>query len=338
MGENGKVSVIIPIYNGEKYISDCIESIRNQTYNNIEILLINDGSTDSTQQICENYEKEDNRIKLYNNKNSGVSYSRNFGINKATGEYILFVDCDDFIENNMIEVIVNKIHEFDYVAVNYKKYYSEEKIVRNVKVTDCEYNKQSFLGDFWNLYNCNIINSPCNKIFKTSVIKENNIKFRVEYNLGEDLIFNLEYIQFCEKFCVMNQYLYNYRYKLNSLTTTFRKDKIYVQIELNNKIKKFLIMNNHYFEQDKKEFEKNIANIIICNIQELFVKENNLNNTQVKEILKEYLSIQEIKKLKDVKYDEKRLQIFKVMIEKKCISTIIIYSRIKEFLKKIYRK
>ena len=96
------ISVIVPIYNGEKYLAECVYSIINQTYKNIEILLMNDGSTDSSLSLCENFAKEDNRIRVINKKNTGVSDTRNKGVEMSNGKYILFVDCDDYLEKNMV--------------------------------------------------------------------------------------------------------------------------------------------------------------------------------------------------------------------------------------------
>src|SRR5699024_1141358 len=103
-----KVSIIVPIYNSENYLKYCLETIVNQTYNNLEILLINDGSLDNSLDICKEFEQKDNRIKLFNIPNSGVSVARNIGIDNATGEFITFVDSDDWMELNAIEFGVDK--------------------------------------------------------------------------------------------------------------------------------------------------------------------------------------------------------------------------------------
>ncbi len=105
---NGKVSIIVPVYNGEKYLETCIESILKQSYPNFELLLINDGSTDSSSKICHRYEA-DARVIVYDRGNYGVSRTRNFGIKKAEGEYLLFIDCDDFIERDMLEVLMTAV-------------------------------------------------------------------------------------------------------------------------------------------------------------------------------------------------------------------------------------
>ena len=104
-----KISIIVPVYNVEKYLSECLDSIINQSYKNIEIILINDGSTDSSLEICQKYQKNDKRIKLISQANKGLSISRNNGMKIATGKYIMFVDSDDIIHSRMIEVLYKEI-------------------------------------------------------------------------------------------------------------------------------------------------------------------------------------------------------------------------------------
>lgn len=332
-----KVSIIIPIHNNDDYLEKCFKSIQSQTYSNLEVILINDGSTDNSRQICEKWLKQDKRFILFNNINNGVSYSRNFGIEKSSGDYIVFVDCDDFIEKEMIEVLVNKIDKFDYVMINYNKYYNEKRVVKNFEVKDKEYNRKEFLENFWDLYNSNMINSPCNKIFKSPVLKKNRIRFDLKYDLGEDLLFNLEYINRCETFCTINQYLYNYRCTTNSLTTKYRENYLETQLFLNNSIKRFFIQNNCYEEKQQREIQKNIADIIISSIQKLFLESSSLKLHQIRRVLKRYLSIPEIINLKKVHYSEKRLEVFKNMIVKRKVNLIIIYSKTKEMVRKFIK-
>ena len=105
------ISIIVPVYNNESYIGKCIESIINQSYSEIEIIIVNDGSTDDTERIVKEYRQKDERIKLYTIDNAGVSNARNFGISKAVGEYIGFVDSDDYIQKNMYEVLLENMDD-----------------------------------------------------------------------------------------------------------------------------------------------------------------------------------------------------------------------------------
>ena len=103
------ISVIVPVYNVEKYLDECVNSILDQTYSNIEILLIDDGSTDNSPNICDFYEKQDNRVRVIHQQNGGLSLARNIGIEKSQGDFIVFVDSDDYISTDMLEVMINEM-------------------------------------------------------------------------------------------------------------------------------------------------------------------------------------------------------------------------------------
>ena len=332
--QNSKVSIIVSAYNAEKNIEQCINSIENQTYKDIEIIIINDGSKDNTQKISENLKKIYKNIIVVNQENKGVSQSRNTGIDKATGEYIMFVDSDDFIEKNMIETIL-KNKENDLTISNYKRYYGKDKIINNIEIDEKIYNKEEFLENFWNLYNTYLINSPCFRIYRKDIIVLNEIKFNPKYELGEDLIFNLEYLNYCNKICVINKYLYNYRYSENSLTTKYRKNYLEIQFQLIKFIEDFFEENNHMNEKNKKEIDKIICDVIISSIQNLFLESSYLSHKEKKAILKQYVNLKETEKLQNVVYNEKRLQFLQKLILKKKVDTIIIYSELKEILKKL---
>lgn len=331
------ISIIIPAYNAEKKLGECIESIEAQTYRNIEIIIINDGSKDNTKIICSEKADKYNNIIVINQENKGVSLTRNVGIDKATGDYIMFVDSDDFIEKNMLESMLKK-NEYDLVISNYKKYYNKNRIINNEAIVNKEYSKSTFLKEFWTLYNANLINSPCFRLYKNDIIKNENIRFNSNYELGEDLIFNLEYIDKCERISVINEYLYNYRYSEQSLTTKYRENYLEIQYELIEYIRNFLVKNNALNENHKKNLEKLTCDVIISAIQNLFLKSSKLTNKEKKLKLNEYLKLKEIEYFNNVCYKEKRLKLMSKLILKKKTNTIIIYSNIKEIIKKILKR
>ena len=129
----GCVSVIIPVYNVEKYLKDCINSILNQTYSNWEMILVDDGSVDNSGDICDKFSKNDSRIHVIHQTNKGVSFARNKGIEKANGEYLIFIDSDDWIENNMFEEMITAINNTKADACYCDRYYKDvNKMIKNL--------------------------------------------------------------------------------------------------------------------------------------------------------------------------------------------------------------
>lgn len=129
MENNEKITVIIPVYNAEKYLEQCVNSVLSQTYTNLEVLLVNDGSTDSSAYICEQYKEKDSRVRVHHKKNGGVSTSRNRALELVTGDYIVFIDCDDWMEPGHIESLYNHLKETesDIVVVNFVKFSEETR-------------------------------------------------------------------------------------------------------------------------------------------------------------------------------------------------------------------
>ena len=167
---NSLISIIVPVYNVEKYISKCIESLINQTYNNIEIIIINDGSVDKTKTICEQFAHKDGRIILINTENKGVSHARNIGIKKAKGDYIGFVDSDDFIEKEMYEKLIYNAREnnAEICACDWTNLVDYEKGRGTITIID---NKENIVNSLF--YNNNINGYMCNKLYKKALLIDN---------------------------------------------------------------------------------------------------------------------------------------------------------------------
>ena len=202
---NDKVSIIIPMYNAEKSARRCLESALGQTYKNIEVICVDDGSTDQTSKIIELYSKRDSRIILVNKKNGGVSSARNAGMEKATGYYIQFLDVDDALEPNATARMVKMMtsNNLDIVMCGYhdvNKYIEKslpEEIIDIGKLAE----------KFVPLYRTTYLNPPWNKIYKRDNIK---FLFTVEMSLGEDLVFNLNYLAECKKIGIIPDMEYVY--------------------------------------------------------------------------------------------------------------------------------
>ena len=209
-----KISIIIPVYNGEKNISACIESLISQKYDDIEILVINDGSTDGTERVVNACVNKDKRIKLFNKNNSGVSDTRNYGISKASGQYIMFVDADDYLNPNAIESLVNNIKntKSDMAIFGFKVCgdnnrpndteilddigigtHNTEQIINKVLCT-----KSAIYGYVWRA------------IYSSQLIKDNNIYFPKGIKISEDYLFFVCAIAHAEKIFIDSEEYYNY--------------------------------------------------------------------------------------------------------------------------------
>lgn len=207
-----KITVIIPVYNVEKYLREAIESVINQTYSNLEILLINDGSTDNSGIICDEYEKLDSRIKVFHEKNGGLSVARNVGLDNTTGKYIMFLDSDDFLEpdavENMYKEIINK--DADYIIGNYINA-TEEGEKWEKPIFDLNKYKPFRLSIEDHMNSFFIMNSSvCNKIFKKEFIEKLNLRFTVGLP-AEDAIFTTYCFLKAERVFYTQCLVFNYR-------------------------------------------------------------------------------------------------------------------------------
>lgn len=227
---NEKVSIIIPMYNAEKSVKRCLKSALKQTYKNIEIICINDGSKDSTAEIVASICKTDTRVVLINKENGGVSSARNLGIEKATGYYIQFLDVDDALEQNATERMVEEmsVKNVDIVICGY---HNIDKTIE-VSLPEKTLGFSEVIEDFIPLYQSTYLNPPWNKMY----IRENIVeKFPAEMSLGEDLVFNLCYLRKCEKIRIISDMVYVYTVgQPDSLTSKYNNNAVEC---LENKIK-----------------------------------------------------------------------------------------------------
>ena len=224
------VSIIIPVYNCEKYIARCLNSLINQTYSNIEIILVNDGSNDKSEDIIKEFAKNDNRIKLYNQTNQGVSAARNTGLDKATGKYIMFVDADDYIELDMVEILIKPIlNENTIVFCDNTEIWSKSIDIRKLfsNISQKKSNKEIVLEEIAS----GRAGLVCGKLFDRSIVAENNIKFDTNVKVCEDQLFFLEVINHCEHFIHIPKALYNYdRRNENSATIKYQENALENQL------------------------------------------------------------------------------------------------------------
>ena len=260
-----KVSVIVPVYNSEKYLTQCIESLIEQTYDNIEIIIVNDGSTDNSGMICKDFEERDNRVKVFNIPNSGVSTARNIGIEKSKGDYITFVDSDDWVDRNMIEFAVEKItvDNSDIVMWSYLKAFKNEELkLPLVSNKDMEFSSDksllyyksidSMYGQDKSVQSVSAGTTWC-KLYKKSIIENHNLRFNPILTRAQDTVFSIKAFNLANKITYYNKNLYHYRITDSSTSsgTRFIKDSIK---SFNALLYEFLSFKD--FVEDQKKFMK----------------------------------------------------------------------------------
>lgn len=211
---NNKISIIVPIYNCEKYVDKCIKSILNQTYKNYEILLIDDGSTDNSYSICKNYEEKYASVRVFHKNNGGVSSARNYGLEKAIGNYILFVDSDDTIHKKHCELLLENLIKYDADmssnAISINEYDLSLGNPKLISKDDALYKV---------LFDMNFFGYPVNKLYKKSIINQEQIlNFDEKIHWGEDLLFNVNYILRCKR--IVQDYNKTYYYYQNEESRT----------------------------------------------------------------------------------------------------------------------
>ncbi|MEH6947937.1 glycosyltransferase [Bacillus sp. JJ634] len=224
---NIKISVIIPVYNAEKYIEDCIKSLLNQSLQECEFIFVNDGSEDNSSQVIEKYKKHDSRMKLINQENQGVSIARNEGLQVATGKYVGFVDADDFIESDMFKRLYQsaQLYNCDIVISNFESELEGHKVITKYPfpkgiILSEEYLKTELLPYFLKSDNFNTV---CNKIFKNKLIKSQHIIFPEKVALGEDGMFNIQFFSYAETAMYIDYTGYHYREVPGSATRSIEE-------------------------------------------------------------------------------------------------------------------
>lgn len=247
-----KVSIVIAAYNIQDYIGRCLDSVINQTYKNIDIIVVNDGSTDKTLSIINSYANNDDRLKIIDQKNMGLLASRKVGFNHATGEYILFIDGDDWLELNAIEIMYNSIKKDNYDIVQCKYFIKGDSgrvlkdIDKNLGVIEADTLIKKLLLS-------QINHNIWTKLIKMDYIKDNNIHFMEEITYGEDLAFTFELFMRKPKILIIENCLYNYFQRSDSLTKVI-STKV---LEINNVLRhiKDELINNQLYSNYIEEFE-----------------------------------------------------------------------------------
>ncbi len=273
------ISIIVPVYNVEKYLKKCVDSIVNQTYKNLEIILVDDGATDNSGKICDELVELDNRIKVYHKKNGGLSDARNYGVERATGDYIGFVDSDDYIDAEMYEKLYEAIKKenVDVAECNLKIVYPEKTDL----FTDQKYyqicNKQEYLEEYLKIEK--IFGSACVRLTKADIAKK--LKFPVG-KLYEDTYYAYDLIGIVDKYVIVDNPYYNYLMRENSITNAKFNPRIFDLIEI---VEKFHtnVYKNYPSLKEAADCRKMYAYFSVLN--SILLEEDFKNNSFYKQII-----------------------------------------------------
>ena len=233
MKEKFLISVIIPVYNAEKYLVRCVNSVLTQTYENIELVLVNDGSKDNSLKICKKLQSEDTRIKVIDKENEGAGAARNAGLDVIDGEYVMFIDADDWIEADMFSFLISCMYteeDIDVAVCNHyiEGYNCENRIeAKCMDLTEDKLITNDISFCVAKLDESGRFNYLWNRLYKNSIIKKHNIRFEKKFVTGQDLDFNLKYFKYVRKCTLSDKPLYHYiKDGVGSLCARY-KDNLY---------------------------------------------------------------------------------------------------------------
>lgn len=321
---NPIISVIIPVYKCEKYLSECIESVLNQTFKDFELILVNDGSPDNSPQICDDYAQRDTRIKVIHKENGGVSSARNEGIKQACGEYITFIDSDDYIDKDFLQYAFYIIKESNVdmfvsgILLDYwqeesiqktQEYTRETSVVLSVKTLMEEWAE----GKFPSICMC----SPCCKLYKLDVIKEFSLSFDEGLSCGEDTYFNLSVLSCINKIYFSEKVFYHYRRGNEySLFSRFHKDLYEIHAKVTDRRRK-LMKKLHCSELSLNRLEEDYFRLLWGCLYEYFHFYDETSYKEKSDLLKKIGNDENIKRcrLKQLVSRNNRLWLFLIKIK-----------------------
>lgn len=293
-----KISVIVPVYNVEAYLERCLNSILGQTYKNLEVILVDDGSTDKSGRICDKYQKEDSRILVLHQKNQGLSSARNTGLQYVSGEYVSFVDSDDYIEQDACRQLIDYMEasDSDICFFGHYRIQGNRRIRYDVPPQKLEYvGTKSIFSEFLaNAFAGEVGNgdgftglSVWSGIYRAKLVKERNLLFPSEKEfLSEDVLFNLKACVYADKIVICPKYFYNYILRNESLTGKYREDRFEAALKLDEELRRLSQLYG-IAEWLQKGIENCLRmNVIVCLKQELYYEKQNGHKKVMKNIRK----------------------------------------------------
>lgn len=279
-------SIIIPVYNAKLYLPRCVNSIINQTYNNWHLYLVDDGSNDGSDKLCDSFSCENPQITVIHKTNGGVADARNRGILESNGEWIFFVDADDFLELDSLYIINEFISKYnpDLVLFNIKEISINNTIhvLKHPLRPNYNFNRleiEQLVMPFTCINGYSFVNSPCNKVYKSSILKNNNILFPLRVR-GEDWIFNVDFFKCCQNMVATDAFLYNYCRTPFSAMSKYCPEQF--QLWEENWIVKQDLIKNYHLKIDQKKLSRQFYVKIYYFLREVLQNESK-ENFQIKQ-------------------------------------------------------
>lgn len=289
------VSIVVPVYNAEKYIANCINALQKQIYSNIEIILVDDGSRDKSLEICNMFAANDERIKIVHKENGGVSSARNTGIEMASGEYLMFADSDDMAEPFWVKRMVELAGQWNVnlVICSYRtaRNYAEAK-QQNGSIKAFEPVWASTREEFYEILGYMMtfretMFCPWNKLFLMDIVNSQQLRFPEDMEYGEDFLFNLQYLEYCNGVIETKEQLYIYLLQNpGSLEAKYKPDLYENQMKLYMAAKEFMIAHNVYHGFNVENLAYYCANRVIASIKNQFHRENRKSEWEKKQYIK----------------------------------------------------
>lgn len=320
-----KVSVVVPVYNVEEYLERCIESIRNQTLEDIEIILVDDGSPDNCPKICDEFAEKDSRIKVVHKKNAGVAAARNSGLEIATGEYIAFVDSDDYIDKNMYQRMMEKVQEYDcdLVMCDCVKEYGDHQEIYTHNIRGNFYNLSQLREEYYPQllisydmeYPATISNVVC--LFKHNTFRRGKVCYMEGIRFSEDWLLGAQMMLYTNSFCYMKgEAYYHYRMNEQSATHTFVPDK------WNDYCRMYEQMSKIFLKVEDYDFEEQLNRVLLFLVYNAvgdYMRAENMDSKQRKRDISEILASTLVRKM------FKKISIWKLKIHWKLKIITLLY-------------
>lgn len=292
------ISVIIPVYNVASFLDKCIKSVICQTYQDWECIIVDDGSTDGSAEICDKWCMKDTRLIAIHQDNQGVSAARNHGIEVAHGEYIVFIDSDDWIEPSYLETMIAYCNEVDFVVSGQIRDFSDGKVVISQPIFTKKFSINKDNADFYvSIDSVSLLYAPHEKLYRTDIIKRNAISFKEGCSYGEDLMFNYQYLEYVDSIQTISTALYHYRMGDNTLSSKLRPNRFEEDYEQWKILESFYKRHGIWTTTAKNYLYKRLWGIVYDGIF-LYPKLENPSVGYISNIL----SVPEIENLKQYHY------------------------------------